>query len=57
MASSIPVLYEKIKNDKLTFPDEPKTSAELKDCIQRMLEKDPSDRITLPQLKVRHITK
>ncbi|XP_046806571.1 probable myosin light chain kinase DDB_G0279831 isoform X1 [Lucilia cuprina] len=50
-ASSVPALYEKIKNEELSFPENPKTSVELRDCIKCMLKKDPADRITLPQLK------
>ncbi|XP_037810416.1 calcium/calmodulin-dependent protein kinase kinase 1 isoform X3 [Lucilia sericata] len=50
-APSVPALYEKIKNEELSFPENPKTSVELRDCIQCMLKKDPADRITLPQLK------
>ncbi|KAM7363532.1 calcium/calmodulin-dependent protein kinase kinase 2 [Cochliomyia hominivorax] len=51
VASSVPALYEKIKNDALMFPNEPKMPPELRDCIQCMLKKDPANRITLPQLK------
>ncbi|XP_065370906.1 calcium/calmodulin-dependent protein kinase kinase 2 isoform X2 [Calliphora vicina] len=51
VASSVPALYEKIKNQELSFSENPKTSVELRDCIQCMLKKDPADRITLPQLK------
>lgn len=52
VASSIPVLYEKIKTEELSFPEIPRTSVELRDCIQSMLQKKPADRITIPQLKV-----
>ncbi|TMW48494.1 hypothetical protein DOY81_006421 [Sarcophaga bullata] len=51
VASSVPILYEKIKHEEFVFPENPKTSAELKDCIKCMLNKDPTKRITIPQLK------
>ena len=54
VASSVPILYEKIKHEEFIFPENPKTSAELKDCIKCMLNKDPTKRITIPQLKVIH---
>ncbi|XP_032597721.1 calcium/calmodulin-dependent protein kinase kinase 1 [Drosophila grimshawi] len=52
LATSIPILYEKIKNDAVVLPDTPIISGEIKHCILRMLEKDPTYRINLPQLKV-----
>lgn len=52
MAKSIPGLYEKILSDPVVFPLVPIISDDLQDCIKRMLCKDPSKRITLPQLKV-----
>lgn len=48
----MPAVYEKIKNDRLTFPSDIVISAELRDLISKMLEKDPSKRITLPMIKV-----
>ncbi|XP_031625646.1 calcium/calmodulin-dependent protein kinase kinase 1 isoform X2 [Contarinia nasturtii] len=51
MANNVPAVYEKIKNDGLTFPSDIVISAELRDLITKMLEKDPSKRITLPQIK------
>lgn len=50
--SSIPKLYEKIQNDEVVFPEVPKISDDLRHTIARMLEKDATNRITLPQLKV-----
>lgn len=50
--SSIPKLYEKIQNDEVVFPEVPKISDDLRNTIARMLEKDATNRITLPQLKV-----
>ncbi|KAK9497919.1 hypothetical protein O3M35_003817 [Rhynocoris fuscipes] len=51
-AESIPALYNKIRNENLTFPDKPVISEELKDLITKMLCKDPSKRITLQEIKV-----
>lgn len=50
--SSIPKLYEKIQNEEVVFPEVPKISDGLRYSIVRMLEKDATYRITLPQLKV-----
>lgn len=52
VASNVPAVYEKIKNDRLVFPSDISISPELRDLIAKMLEKDPSKRITLPQIKV-----
>ncbi|KAL7740176.1 hypothetical protein ACLKA6_003884 [Drosophila palustris] len=52
VANSIPILYEKIKNEEVVFPETPKISGDMRHCIIRMLEKDASHRITLPQLKI-----
>lgn len=52
VASNVPAVYEKIKNDPLIFPDHINISDELRDLITKLLEKDPSKRITLPQIKV-----
>lgn len=52
VANNIPAVYEKIKNDRLVFPPTIRISDELKDLIEGMLEKDPSQRLTLPQIKV-----
>lgn len=51
VALSVPALYEQIKNDPLSFPENLKISDKLRNCIQSMLTKDPSQRITVPQLK------
>lgn len=53
LASNVPAVYEKIQNDSLRFPPKCAISAELKDLIEQMLEKDPAKRITLPKIKVR----
>jgi len=52
VANSIPILYEKIKNEKVIFPESSKISGYMQDCIIQMLEKNAAKRITLPQLKV-----
>uniref|UniRef100_A0A7G3AE88 calcium/calmodulin-dependent protein kinase n=1 Tax=Lutzomyia longipalpis TaxID=7200 RepID=A0A7G3AE88_LUTLO len=52
MAKSVPAVYEKIKNDDIVFPTEPKISSDLKDLITKILQKDPNLRINLPQIKV-----
>ncbi|XP_017471262.1 PREDICTED: calcium/calmodulin-dependent protein kinase kinase-like [Rhagoletis zephyria] len=51
IANSIPILYEKIKADPLALKDSPRISEQLKDCIFNILNKNPSFRITLQQLK------
>lgn len=52
LATNVPGVYEKIKNDGLTFPCDISISGEARDLITKMLEKDPAKRITLPQIKV-----
>ena len=49
---NIVVLYDKIRNTNLTFPEEPFVSDDMKELITSMLSKDPTDRITLPDIKV-----
>ncbi|XP_055644416.1 probable serine/threonine-protein kinase mkcB isoform X2 [Toxorhynchites rutilus septentrionalis] len=51
IATSVPGVYEKIKNDPLQFPPTSPISPELRDLIETMLDKDPQLRITLPQIK------
>uniref|UniRef100_A0A182QR30 calcium/calmodulin-dependent protein kinase n=1 Tax=Anopheles farauti TaxID=69004 RepID=A0A182QR30_9DIPT len=51
IATSVPGVYEKIKNDPLEYPPTSNISEELRDLIARMLDKDPQERITLPQIK------
>lgn len=46
---SVPQIYERIQRQMLKFPRE--VTPELKDLIQRMLEKNPSKRITIPEIK------
>lgn len=45
-------LYSKIRNQQVAFPEKPVISVELKDLIGKMLVKDPSNRITMPEIKV-----
>lgn len=47
---SIMGLYDVIRTRPITFPHKPPVSAGLKDLISHMLCKDPSQRITLPQV-------
>jgi len=48
---NIVALYNKIRIQELTLPDEPNISPEVKDLIQRMLVKDPTHRIKLRDIK------
>ncbi|XP_060085994.1 calcium/calmodulin-dependent protein kinase kinase 1-like [Ylistrum balloti] len=45
-------LHRRILNDPVTFPSVPKISEQMKDLILKMLEKDPNNRILLPDIKV-----
>lgn len=49
---SIPVLYEQIKNEDISFPMKPAISDDLKNLIELMLNKDPEGRINMQQIKV-----
>ncbi|EFA12336.2 Ovarian-specific serine/threonine-protein kinase Lok-like Protein [Tribolium castaneum] len=44
-------LYSKIRHEPVRFPDSPAIPEQLKDLIRKMLVKDPSKRITLPEIK------
>lgn len=44
-------LYSKIRHQQVDFSPNPPISCDLKELITRMLEKDPSKRITLPEIK------
>lgn len=50
---TVPAVYDKIKHETLKFPSFPAISDDLRDLISKMLVKDPAQRITLPQIKVR----
>ncbi|XP_052855278.1 calcium/calmodulin-dependent protein kinase kinase 2 isoform X1 [Drosophila gunungcola] len=52
LADSVPLLYEKIKHDCVTFPKNHLVTENLRNCLVQMLEKDVKLRITVPQLKV-----
>jgi len=43
-------LYTSIANDELTFPKSRFVSEELRDLLSQMLDKDPEDRIQLPEI-------
>ncbi|XP_033486243.1 calcium/calmodulin-dependent protein kinase kinase 1b isoform X1 [Epinephelus lanceolatus] len=45
-------LHNKIKNKPVEFPEIPSISNELKDLIERMLDKNPETRITIPEIKL-----
>lgn len=49
---NVMALYSKIQSDPVVFQERPPISEELKDLISRMLHKDPSQRLTLPEVKV-----
>lgn len=49
---NIVALYNKIRNQSVEFPETPPTTEKLKELIKKMLIKDPSRRITLPEIKV-----
>ncbi|KAK9753902.1 Protein kinase domain [Popillia japonica] len=44
-------LYSKIRHEEIQFPETPSISDELKDLIQKMLVKDPDERINLTEVK------
>jgi [calcium/calmodulin-dependent protein kinase] kinase len=50
---NVMALYSKIQNDPVVFREQPPISEDLKDLMSRMLHKDPSQRLTLPEVKVR----
>ncbi|XP_060569881.1 calcium/calmodulin-dependent protein kinase kinase 1-like isoform X3 [Ruditapes philippinarum] len=45
-------LHKKILKDPVIFPEKPDVSEGIKDVIQKMLDKNPETRITLPTLKL-----
>lgn len=50
---SVLTLYNMIKTEPVQFPSQPEISKPLHDLLVSLLEKDPSSRITLPEIKVR----
>jgi len=42
-------MYDSIRNHEVTFPHQ--IDSELQDLITKMLNKDPSKRITIPEIK------
>ena len=51
--SNIVNLYYKIQHEPLVFPRQPLFSSALQDLISKMLQKDPSSRITISEIKVK----
>lgn len=51
-ASSIPAVYEKIKNEEPVFNPKPVISSNLKDLLLAILRKCPQSRISLQSIKV-----
>lgn len=47
-------LYEKIRTQELTFPDDVPLNPQLEDLLLRMLIKDPIERITIKGIKEHH---
>ncbi|XP_062417205.1 calcium/calmodulin-dependent protein kinase kinase 1b [Pungitius pungitius] len=45
-------LHNKIKNKSVEFPETPLISEELKELIERMLDKNPETRINIPEIKL-----
>lgn len=54
---TIPVLYEQIKNEDVSFSAKNLVSDELNDLIAKMLNKDPEMRISMQKIKVRAVLK
>lgn len=48
---SIPELYEMIKTEDVPFPTDVAISAELKDLLTKLLQKDPAQRITITDIR------
>ncbi|CAN7937678.1 unnamed protein product, partial [Ixodes hexagonus] len=48
---SVLILYNKIRNQPLVFPQSPQVSPQLQDLISGMLRKDPEERLTVPEIK------
>jgi [calcium/calmodulin-dependent protein kinase] kinase len=49
--TNISALQKLIQHQELRFPDELNTSAQLRDLLKHMLDKDPSRRITVSEMK------
>eukprot|EP00210_Caulerpa_lentillifera_P003306 g3157.t1 len=47
---SVQRIHKRIVDAPLTFPQHKKSSADLRDLLSKMLEKDPNERITLDQI-------
>eukprot|EP00127_Corallochytrium_limacisporum_P000606 Clim_evm5s22 gene=Clim_evmTU5s22 len=51
MSKSIPLLYDKIIEEEVTWPEDIDVTPECKRLIERMLEKDPEKRITAQEIR------
>ncbi|CAI8048933.1 Calcium/calmodulin-dependent protein kinase kinase 1, partial [Geodia barretti] len=56
-AKVITELHDIIRNDQPEFPSSPEISPELKDLFARLLEKDATKRITIPEIRVSQNTR
>jgi [calcium/calmodulin-dependent protein kinase] kinase len=45
-------IFEAIKNDEPSLPDD--ESPDLVDLLRRLMDKDPEQRINMPEIRVRH---
>ena len=50
-ARTLHQIYQHIIEDPLTFPDNIPIPDELKHLLSRLLDKDPTTRITIPEIK------
>lgn len=46
------ILYNRIRNQPLVFPESPRLSPDLQDLISGMLRKNPDERLGIPEIKV-----
>lgn len=54
-SQAIPVLYDQIKNEEISFPAKIAISDELKDLMVLMLNKEPEKRVNMQQIKVKFV--
>ncbi|XP_039299332.1 calcium/calmodulin-dependent protein kinase kinase 1-like isoform X2 [Nilaparvata lugens] len=50
-AESVPALYSLIQSSPVSLPEQPLISEPLRDLLTKMLQKDPTRRIELPEIK------
>ena len=48
---NFPELFNLIANEKIIYPDKPKISENLKDFLEKILCKDPNNRIKIEDIK------